>query len=339
MQEWLLSLLWVAAAFVVGRLSLWFNRRFMQKKAQKTTTKYDDIFLQCIDRPMMLAIMLVGIWFGANALHPAPAVAAQINSACRVLLILCTAWFAAKFTKGSLSEYIENNRKTDKHLAHNLRRAAVGFIWLIAVIAALQTLGVNLRALLATLGIGGAALALAAQDILKNIIGGITLVIDRPFKIGDYVRTKEMEGTVLRIGLRSVSVRTLENRIVTIPNHKMTDAAIENVSSETSRRITLKLGLVYQTTPAKMQAAIDILTRLPQHIHALAPNTIAAFSGYSDFALEITYIYYVKKKTEVDVYNLRSAVNIAILEQFLEAGLEFAYPTQTIVVNKADDSG
>jgi MscS family membrane protein len=333
--EYSMALVCIAGAFAVGRLSLWLNRKVMQKKALATANKYDDIFLQTIDRPMMLAIVVAGIWLGAKALHLPADTTLTITKACKVLLVLCTAWFAAKLSKGFLTEYIENNKHSDKHLAHSIRRAAYALIWLLAAIMTLQMLGVNLRALLATLGIGGAAVALASQDILKNIIGGITLVIDRPFKIGDYIRTKDIEGTIRRIGLRSTSVRTLDSRSVTIPNSKMTDAAIENVSSEHARRIILKLGLVYQTTPEQMQQALAILTAMHSSVASLGADSIASFSGYGDFALEITFIYYIKKKTEADIYRVRSEVNSAILSSFAAAGLEFAYPTQTILLKNS----
>jgi MscS family membrane protein len=251
-----------------------------------------------------------------------------------VFLIVCAAWFAARFSREFFVEYTQRNTKLDKTVIYALQRALVVLIWLVAAISTLQTLGINLGALIATLGIGTAAVALAAQDILKNIIAGITLFIDRPFRIGEYIKTKEVEGYVRRIGLRSTSMETFDKRLITLPNHKMTDMAIENVSGEPSRRVVLKLGLVYQTTPPKMQEALDILTSLPKTVQCLAPDTVATFSGYGDFALEVTFIYYIKKKYEGEVLQVTSKVNFAIFKLFADAGLNFAYPTQTVIVDK-----
>jgi MscS family membrane protein len=337
-QEWCIALLFVACAFAFGRLLLWFNRKVMRKRTLKTASKYDDILLATIEIPLMFAIVLGGLWLGANALHLSDTVMLQINTACRVLLILDVAWFVAKITNASLAEYVDNNSaknngKMDKLFIHSLRQVLYVFIWLIAALTVLQTVGVNIRTLLTTLGIGGVAVALAAQDTLKNIIGGVTLLIDRPFKLGDRVQTNGFDGIVESIGLRSTRLRTMENRLVTIPNNKMVDVAIENVSREPSRKVALKLGLTYQTAPDKMQEALAILGNIPQQVQHIAHNTLAAFSGYGDFALEITFIYYIKKRQEIEVLEVVSNVNIAILKALNQARLNFAYPTQTVIMN------
>ena len=333
--EWAAAGLCALAGLAAGRLALRLNSRIMQSKVRKTASRYDDIFFAALGKPLTCAIMLAGVWLGTRVMRLSPDAAAQAGRVCSALLALCAAWFASKVCNGFFAEKARANRGA----MHALQRTAGTLIWIVAAVCALQTLGVNLRALVATLGIGTAAVALAAQDILKKIIGGITLFVDRPFKIGDHIKTAEAEGFVKRIGLRNTAIRTLDNRLVVLPNNKITDAAIENISQEPSRRVVLTLGLVYRTPPPKMQEALAILAALPKTQQGITPECTAAFSGYGASALEITFIYHIKKKYETQPLRIRSDVNMAVLQLFADAGLEFAYPTHTLIMEDAAKCG
>jgi MscS family membrane protein len=214
-----------------------------------------------------------------------------------------------------------------------IRKTAITVIWALGIVMALNNVGVNVGTLIAGLGIGGLAFALAAQDTIKNIFGGITIFTDRPFRIGDRVKVDKYDGFIEDIGIRSTRIRTLEKRVVTIPNYKMVDAPIENVSEEPMRRVLLKLGLTYKTTPDKMNEAMIILRDIPNRVKNIDPDEITvAFTDFTEFALVITFIYFLSKNA--DVTETPSRVNSEILRAFNEAGLEFAFPTQTIHLEK-----
>ena len=134
---------------------------------------------------------------------------------------------------------------------------------------ALKNAGVDVGTLIASLGIGGLAFALAAQDTIKNIFGGITIFTDRPFRIGDRIKVDGFDGIIEDIGVRSTRLRTLDRCLVTIPNYKIVEASVENVSEEPMRRIVSKLGLTYSTTPEKMKEAIDILKNMPKTVKGI----------------------------------------------------------------------
>jgi MscS family membrane protein len=133
---------------------------------------------------------------------------------------------------------------------------------------------------------------LAAQDTIKNMFGGFTIFVDKPFRLGERIKVAGFDGTVEDIGMRSTRIRTLEGRLVTIPNYKIVDSEIENVTAEESRKVTLNLGLTYDTTPEAMQEAIDWLNELPKQIGAIKNNVVVAFTTYGDFSLGITFIYW-----------------------------------------------
>jgi len=190
--------------------------------------------------------------------------------------------------------------------------------------------------LIAGLSIGGLAFALAAQDTIKNIYGGFTIFTDRPFRIGDRIKVDGFDGFVEEIGIRSTRIRTLEKRVVTIPNFKLVEASVENISEEPLRRVLLKLGLTYNTSPEKMNEAMAILKDMPNRVENVETKDImVAFTDFTDFSLVITFVYFIRK--DADVMETPTQVNSEVLRSFNEAELQFAFPTHTVYLEKASE--
>jgi MscS family membrane protein len=289
--------------------------------------------------PFVCGLVLLGIYIAIQMLVLPTYVYPYIKMAFTVLLILDIAWVLNRFIKNVLDDYflpyIEHNKnsKLDINVIKAIQKISSGVIWIVAVITVLTQVGVDVAALLTTLGVGGIAFALAAQDTIKNLFGGFTIFVDKPFKLGDRIQVAGYDGTVEDIGMRSTRIRTLAGRLVTIPNYKIVDSEIENVTAEQSRKITLNLGLTYDTTPEAMQEAIDWLKELPKLIPAIKNETKVGFITYGDFSLGITFIYYIKRRN--DIFETQSAVNLAILKHFNQKGWNFAFPTQTIYTTNA----
>jgi MscS family membrane protein len=201
-------------------------------------------------------------------------------------------------------------------------------IWAIGVIVALNNAGYDVGALIAGLGIGGLALAMAAKDTVSNIFGGFTIFTDRPFTINDRVKVAGYDGVIREIGVRSTRLETLEGRVVTIPNSKFSDTPVENVTLEPSRKVSVNLGLTYDTTPEKMKQAMEILKEIANNHESLEEKVLLSFNAFGDFAMNILFIYYIK--SGADILAAQSDINMAILDRFNGAGLEFAFPTQTL---------
>lgn len=163
------------------------------------------------------------------------------------------------------------------------------------VVIGLNNAGYDVAALLAGLGIGGLAMAMAAKDTVANIFGGFTIFTDQPFRVGDRIKAAGYDGEVQEIGVRSTRLKTLEGRIVTIPNSQIADSPVENVSCEPSRKVTLNLGLTYDTTPEGMAKAMVILDEINAEHPNTEDNAKVFFNAFGDFAMNIQYIYYITK--------------------------------------------
>ncbi|MDR1896445.1 MAG: mechanosensitive ion channel family protein [Prevotellaceae bacterium] len=328
-KDWGISLLIVITAAVACKIVVLFNRHVLKKLAAKSKSHLDDILFSTLEKPAVMGIMLAAIWVASMRLIKTDSAHKIIEDAYRILTVINVTWFISKFVSALIDEYGEKN--FNNRLLPLLKRGVLILIWAIGIVTALHNVGIQVATLLGGLGIGGVAVALAAQDSIKNIFGGITIFTDRPFSIGDLIQFDSYEGTVQDIGLRSTRILTYEKRMVTVPNYKLTDASVVNISAEPQRRVLIKLGLTYDTTPQKMQEAIELLKNLPQAVEEIDNETIVSFSEFGESALIITYIYYIKKP--INAYETNSKVNFEILNRFNNAGLNFAFPTQTIYLN------
>jgi MscS family membrane protein len=339
LYDWFISFAYILGAVVLNKIIILFNKYVIQKLTAKTNNRLDDILFRMLEAPVLFGIMLFAIWISAKRLNLDPKFEHVIFISYKILIVINITWFVARLVNALIEEYWvpktdENKHKIlDSHLISIIRRTVLAFIWALGIVMALNNIGVNVGALLGTLGIGGLAFALAAQDTIKNIFGGITIFTDRPFRIGDRIKVDKFEGFVEDIGIRSTRIRTLEKRLVTIPNFKMVDAPIENISEEPMRRVLMKLSLTYNTTPEKMNEAMEILKNMPDKVRNVdSKEIIVSFTDFTDFALIITYVYFIKRNA--DVMETPSQVNLEILRSFNVAEIQFAYPTQTVYLEK-----
>jgi MscS family membrane protein len=343
LEDWGISLLIIAGGFILNQLILLINRTVVQRITKKSKTRYDDIFIEALKKPILFGVMLAAIWMACDRLDLGTKVHEFLARSYHILVILNVTWFMARLAVALVEESFfrekelrKKEARLNRHLFPIVKRSLLVLIWLIGGVTALGEAGVEVRSLWGTLGIGGLAFALASQESVKNMLGGITIFIDRPFRIGDIICFGSIEGTVEDIGFRSTRVRTYDQRAVVIPNCKLTDVSVTNITSEPARRIVVTLGLTYDTRYEQMEHALTLLKRIPQTIPEVnSRDLVATFSDYGDSALLITFIYFIRKSA--DIRETISKVNFEILRTFNEAGLNFAFPTQTVYLegNKA----
>lgn len=335
-QTWLIAILFIIGAVVIVKLITWAGKRFIKPFVGHTKNRVDDIIYYSIEPPLKFAVMLLGIWLAIHRLVYPDSFVKIVDNAYRILIILDITWVFARLFGRLLQNYWGHlaNGQINKMMPV-IKRTILVIIWIVGLVMALSNVGVNISALLGTLGIGGIAFALAAQDTVKNVFGAFTILTDKPFNIGDTIRVDGYEGTVMDVGIRSTRIMDYDKRIITFPNYKITDTTIINISSEPKRRVVLNIGLTYDTPPEKMKEAIEILKALPQQVKdasSLPSDVSVNFMQYADSALVIMYIYFIEKQG--DILGVTSNMNLAILEAFNKAGLSFAFPTQTVYLQK-----
>lgn len=341
LQTWAISFGIIILSLLLGKVVYWVFSKIVRGLTSRSETKLDDIIVDMIEEPMVFFLISVGIWFGLKQLTLPDALNTAINNSFQVLLALLVGWLLSRLFDAICKEYLapwveKSENDLDDQLLPILQKSVKATIWAFAIIIGLNNAGYNVGALIAGLGIGGLALAMAAKDTVSNVFGGVTVFTDQPFKINDRIRVAGFDGTVTEIGVRSTRLQTLDGRVVTIPNAQFADAPVENVSLEPSRKIILNLGLTYDTAPDKMQLAMDLLKQIGDSNQNTEEKLVISFNGFGDFAMNIMFIYYISKGA--DIANTQTEINMEILSKFNENGLEFAFPTQTIYTLGAEAS-
>ncbi len=338
LYEWLFSLAIVVISVVVARLVYWLSSKILRKYIEGTKTDIDDLIIKRLDAPMALGIMLVGIRYALKLLEFPRLVNNYVHRGFVLMVALTATWFLTRAVRGAIEYYFKQNAekvmsKNEQQVMMVAKRGSVILIWAIGIVVGLNNAGFDVGALIAGLGIGGLALALAAQDTVKNIIGGLIVFIDKPFHIGDVIRIKETEGTVVYTGIRSTRLRTGAGRIITIPNAQFTDSAIENISLEPAKRIVTYLSLTYETPAEKIDEAIMILKNIIEHSPDVNHyDSLVFLEKFSPSSVDINFTYFIKKGS--DTHSTQTDINIQVLQKFKAAGIEFAYPTQVSIERK-----
>ena len=306
----------------------------IRRLTSKTKTNLDDVLINKLEKPLTYLILILGYWISIHYLVFKVEVEIVLEKAAYFLLVLDVTAILSRIVDALISEVImpiteKSESSFDNQLIPVIQKGLRSIIWVLGIIIGLDNIGFDITAMIAGLGIGGLALALAAQDSVKNIFAGIMIFLDKPFRIKDRIQVDGFDGTVEEVGLRSTRLRTLEGRIVTIPNSRFTDNSVTNVTSQPTLKVKLNLGLTYDTDEVQMQKAIDILEDIVKDQEAITDDYAAGFNGFGDFSLNILFIYYVKPDSHwLDTQTL---VNKEILRRFNKEGLEFAFPTQTIL--------
>ncbi len=335
LKDWLISLGIILLAILFARLAYFIIGKIIKVFTSKTKTTLDDAIVENIERPAIMLIILMGIRFSLERLHFVDRLDSVIHRAFILIIALNVTWFMVRIINAIIEEYLipyskRDDNKLDDQMILLIERGISILFWSVGIILGLNNAGFDVGALIAGLGIGGLALALAAQDTVKNIFGGITIFLDKPFRIGDRIIINGMDGFVEYIGIRSTRLRTLEGRLITIPNAQFSENPIENITIEPARRMIVDLGLTYDTPAERMELAVQLLKQIAINRKdiIIEPDTKVFFNNFGPYSLDIRFIYFIRK--EADLFQTPHIINSDILEQFNKNGLEFAFPTQTI---------
>ena len=335
LEHWLMALAWGVGGVIVARILYRIVGSVARKITSKTRSNLDDLIVNKLEEPLILALTIIALRTGYSELTFGDGVDNFVDSAMKVAYALNITWGIARLVDAViLNFFVPFTLKKESAMMDQfgpiLRKGLRSGIWIFGLIMALNNAGYDVGALIAGVGIGGLALAMAAKDFVSNMFGGITVFVDQPFKVGDRIQISGYDGTIEEIGLRSTRLRTLAGRLVIIPNFKFTDTFLENVAVEPARKVALTLGLTYDTTPERVEEAIRILKAIiAERADTLEADPTIWFDSFGDFSLNVKLVYYIKKSGHW-AYS-PSEVNLEILKRFNAAGLDFAFPTQTLL--------
>lgn len=332
--DWVLAFAIIIGSILLAKITFYLIGRFIKQFTKKTKSRFDDIVIDKFEEPAVFAIIILGIWYGLNSLNLSDGFSSLLKNTYYFLITFNIAWFVSRLLDAIIEEYLvpmvkKTETDLDDQLLPIVRTSVRIAIWVLAIIVGLNNAGYDIGAIIAGLGLGGLAFALAAKDSISHLFSGFVLFTDKPFSINDRIITNGFDGVVKEIGMRSTRIIARDGREVTLPNSDIANNSIVNISSEPERKIIVDLGLTYDTSPDVMRKAIELLKKITEQNPDVEENkTVTMFNSFGEFSLKIRLMYYIKKGS--DVFATMSEVNFEVLEKFNQNGIQFAFPTQTI---------
>ena len=345
LKQWLTSInhewSWVLQVFLIVLATVVANyvaRRIITrllKRLHQTTTHWDNIVLQAMSRPLTWAVWLIGLSFASHFIY------AETESPIFVVtdlirdigVFVCLTWFVLDFVRGTERELTQNSPNVDKHTAEAISKLIRLAVFITAGLVIMQKLGFSIAGVLAMGGIGGIAVGFAAKDLLANFFGGLIIYLDRPFTVGDWVRSpdREIEGTVEKIGWRMTVIRNFESRPLYIPNSIFTSIVVENPSRMKNRRIFETIGLRYSDIDSMDKIVAEVKAMLMAHEEINSGKTmIINFNEFSGSSVDF-FVYCFTETTEwVKFHQVKQDVMLMIGAIIESNGAEIAFPTSTL---------
>jgi small-conductance mechanosensitive channel len=335
-KTWLIALAVAAAVFIVLRVLKGVFHGRIKKLSAKTATDVDDFVAELVGRIKPFFLIAVSVYLGSKVPHLS-------GKADHVLdkLVIIAIIFQGVIWGSAIFDFMigrAQRGKAGEEPADKTKLAALGFLfrivlWSVALLLALDNLGVKVTTLVAGLGVGGVAIALAVQAILGDLFASLSIVLDKPFVIGDFIVVDNLRGTIEHIGLKTTRVRSLGGEQLVFANSDLLKSRIQNYKRMEQRRISFTVGVTYQTPAEKLERVPGIIREIIEAQERCRFDR-SHFAAFGDFSLNFETVYYVTVPDYTVYMDVQQAINLALYRRFEQEGIEFAYPTQTLFLEK-----
>ena len=332
--HWIACGVVLVAAILLRRVIRDVIFHYLKKLASKTETTLDDKLFPALEDPVAMLIVVAGIFAALTVLQLSEHVDKLVSNGATIAVLGVILWGVIR-AGGAILDHLEEIAREKEMTVATFMPLIKKTLFVVAVAVGLiiiaDSLGAKVSALIASLGIGGLAFALAAQDTIANLFGSLVVVMDQPFKVGDTVKVGANTGTVEDIGLRSTKIRLLDKSLVVVPNKSVASEAITNLTRFTGRRVEQVLGLTYATKPAQMEGLVDDLRKvITAEAEVDANSVLVFFRDFSASSMDVWVVYVVKAPDFAASMRLRQRLNLAFMRAIEARGLTFAYPTQVL---------
>lgn len=330
----------IALAIIIGSILLvrLFRSRMLhqiKKLTQRTETKLDDYLIAGIEKFGLPILIFVAIYFGLSYLTFSEKVDGYLDNAMIVVVTIYVIRMISSFIRLTLESFIgqqEGGQEKLKQL-NGIMLIVNVIIWAVGLLFLFDNLGYNVTTIIAGLGIGGIAIALAAQNILGDLFNYFVIFFDRPFEVGDFIIVDDKKGTVEHIGIKTTRLVSIGGEQLAFSNSDLTKSRIHNYKRMDRRRVVFSIGVVYNTKAELLEKIPGMIEQIIKE-QALATFDRAHFAKFGPYSLDYEVVYFIESSDYLPYMNVQQEINLKIFKAFAEAGIEFAYPTQTVFVNK-----
>ena len=331
-QDWIIAAVLVVIVMVMVRTVIAIVLKQLSAIASKTDTDVDDLVTELLEKTKFLFVALLALYVGALSLS----LPTEVDDLLSTILVLGFLMQGAFWANGIVNYMIDSwaRQKFEADPTISTALGSVGFlirftVWATFVMLALDNLGIDVGPLVASLGIGGIALALALQGVLGDLFASLSIIFDKPFVVGDSIRVGDLAGTVQHVGLKSTRIRALTGEQLVFSNADLLSSRIQNFQHRQERRCAFTLGVTYDTPPEKLERIPGLIREIIES----RENTRferCFFLVFGDSALNFETVYHMLVPDFQTYGDTHHAINLDIFRRFGEEGIEFAYPTQKV---------
>ncbi|MEP7230774.1 MAG: mechanosensitive ion channel family protein [Ginsengibacter sp.] len=331
LREWGIALGIVVIGFTLIKiLRLPVLKRF-KKWSEKTSNSFDDFIVLAIEKTVIPFLYFVAIYGALQYLT----FNQRINNIIQVAMMFVVTFYVLRLLSSAvqysiytfLGKYEDSDTKQKQ--ARGLVLIFKAVIWIVGLVFLMNNLGYNVTTIITGLGIGGIAVALAAQTILGDLFSYFVIFFDRPFEIGDFLKVDDKVGSVEYIGIKTTRIRAISGEQLIFSNKDLTDSRVHNFKRMERRRVVFSVGVTYQTSADQLKKIPEIIKGIIETIDG-ATFDRSHFSAFGDFSLNFESVYYIAGPDYTEYMNRQQNIYLQIFEAFEKEGIEFAYPTQTL---------
>ena len=311
--------------------------RGIEKAVSKTSTDIDDIALRIVSKPLSFVFVILGAYLSLHILEVETELVDRVVLSLVIFVLGWAGYNAVIVLESEIFRFAGKfGKELEREIGSFLIKIAKAFVIIVSAVAILQEWGINVSALIASLGLGGLAFALAAKDTAANLFGGLTVLADKSMKVGDWIKVGGVEGIVEDIGLRTTKIRSFEKSLITVPNQILANQSLENFSRRGVRRIKMIVGLTYDTSREQMVKILEEIRQMLRDHPRIAKDQLCMvyFRDFGDSSLDIFIYCFTDTANWEEYLSIREDVNLRIMEIVERNGSSFAFPSRSIYIEQ-----
>lgn len=338
-EQWLWAAGILVGSFVAVSFVVRITAAYARRLAARTDTDIDDLIAALVQKTALMFVLLIAIWVASRSLELPEGMAQGLTRVLKLGVLVQGGFWVTGVVHYLIERFTRGRLDDDPSVASALgavRVVATMLIWIAVLLTALATFDVNVSALLTGLGVGGIAIALAVQNILGDLLGAVTILLDKPFQVGDYIVVGDSQGTVEHIGLKTTRIVSFTGEQLVIGNADLLSSRIHNYKRMNERRATFRIGVEYGTP-------YDVVANIPSILEEIVTSQEQTrcdrsyFKEYGDSALVYEVVYWMTVPNYDVFVQTQQTINLAIYDRFAREGIGFAFPSQTVYLRRPDE--
>jgi small-conductance mechanosensitive channel len=333
-KEYIIAIVVFVLAVIVFRIVKYEAVKKLRSVAERTQAEVDDLLIKVVDKIRWPFYVFFAASIALNFI--------QVHNLVNVFFTYATPIVVVFIIVTSLQQFVdygirklanEKEQETETSIVNVLGRILRGALWALAFVYIISLFGYDITTVVASFGVIGIVLAFGLQHILSDIFASFSIFFDKPFEIGDFIIVGDNLGVVKKVGIKSTRIQSLWGQEVVIPNKELTSARINNYKEMERRRVQFSFGVVYDTSAEKLEKVLEITKEVVDKIE-LAELDRVHFKEYGDYSLNFEVVYYVNIPEYNTYMDIQQEINLSLKKRFEKEEISFAYPTQTVIVNK-----